>query len=47
MGVASVEQGLRAAAGQDVEPLDISTLRNPLGTSDVIDDNEPAYSDLG
>ena len=47
MGYASVEQGLRAAAGEDVEPLDISVLRNPLGTRDVIADNEPAYSDLG
>lgn len=47
MGFVSVEQGLKAAAGQDVEPLDVSTLRNPLGTRDVIADQEPAYSDLG
>lgn len=47
IGVESVAYGLRAAAGQDVEPLDISTLRNPLGTQDVVADNEPAYSDLG
>jgi ribose transport system substrate-binding protein len=47
MGVVSVENGLGAAAGDDVEPLDVSTLRDPLGTADVIADNEPAYSDLG
>lgn len=47
IGSASVELALRAASGQDVEPLDIATLRNPLGTADVIADNEPAYSDLG
>ena len=47
MGYVSVEQGLKAAAGQDVEPLDVSTLRNPLGTRDVVADQEPAYSDLG
>jgi hypothetical protein len=38
---------LGAAAGDDVEPLDVSTLRDPLGTADFIADNEPAYSDLG
>lgn len=47
MGYESVVNGLRAAAGQDVEPVDVSTLGNPLGTADVIADNEPAYSDLG
>lgn len=47
MGVESVVRGLRAATGEDVEPLDISTLRNMLGTRDVVADQEPAYSDLG
>lgn len=47
LGTTAVELGLRKAAGLDVEPFDTSTMRNPLGTADVISDNEPAYSDLG
>lgn len=47
LGSKSVELGLQKAAGLEVEPFDTSTMRNPLGTADVIAENEPAYSDLG
>lgn len=47
IGYESVASGLEAAAGLNPEPVDISTFRNPLGTADVIADNEPSYSDLG
>lgn len=47
IGSTSVEQGLRAAAGEDVDPVNIQELRNPLGTVENIEEFEPAYSDLG
>lgn len=47
LGTSAVQLGLQRAAGFDVAPFDSSTMRNPMGTADVIQDNEPAYSDLG